>query len=168
MNEPVWLKQARKYVGLKEVPGKGNNKTIVGFWAKIKQKFNNDEVPWCAGFVGAVLEEVGITSTRSAAARSYQTWGYKLNGPAVGAIVVFWRGSPKGYQGHVAIVAGKDHNGNIMCLGGNQGDMVCVKPFGRGRVVTYRWPSRDGVQYGSPNYDLPFVASEYGVSTNEA
>lgn len=168
MIEPIWLRQARKYLGLKEVPGKGNNKTIIGFWQKIKQKFVTDDVPWCAGFVGAMLEEAGIRSSRSAAARSYQTWGYKLNGPAVGAIVVFWRGDISSYQGHVGIVVGKDHNGHIMVLGGNQGDMVCVKPFGRERVLSYRWPSIDYKSYGSPNYDLPYVTSDGHVSTNEA
>src|SRR6478735_4519617 len=101
MYECPWLAEARKYIGQKEIAGPRHNSWIVSLWKKLKLAFNDDETPWCAGFVGFCLEAVGIQSTRSAAARSYQNWGVQIDRPVPGAIVVFWRGSPTGYSGHV-------------------------------------------------------------------
>lgn len=166
MTEPAWLARARTYVGVREVPGSKHNPTILSWWSKIGAPFRDDETSWCAGFVGGVLEESGIRSSRSAAARSYLKWGATLPAPVVGCIVVFWRGSPSGWSGHVGFVVGKDQRGNLMVLGGNQGDMVSIKPFGRDRVLGYRWPS-PGPNPG-PVGTLPLVTSDGRVSTNEA
>lgn len=159
-----WIAHARTFLGLREVPGARHNATILGWWQKIFADFRDDETPWCAAFVGGVLEEVGIKSTRSAAARSYLKWGRALSQPVPGCVVVFWRGSPSGWSGHVGFVVGKDAFGNLMVLGGNQGDAVNIKPFGRERVLGYRWP--DGVAV--PEAGLPVVKSDGRVSTNEA
>ena len=164
MSEPAWLARARTYVGVREVPGSKHNPTILSWWSKIGASFRDDETSWCAGFVGGVLEESGITSSRSAAARSYLTWGQRLAAPAVGAVVVFWRGAPSGWSGHVGFVVGKDQRGNLMVIGGNQGDMVSIKPFGRDRVLGYRWPL--GVQL--PKLELPLLSSDGRLSMNEA
>lgn len=161
---PAWIDRARSYIGLREVPGARHNPTIIGWWKGILADFRDDETPWCAAFVGGVLEEAGIKSTRSAAARSYLKWGLKLDRPAVGCVVVFWRGSPGGWSGHVGFVVGKDADGNLMVLGGNQGDAVNIKPFGRDRVLGYRWP--DGMPL--PDSALPVLRSDGRLSTNEA
>lgn len=160
-----WLTVAEKYLGTTEVKGAKHNPVIVKWWAAIRMHFTDDETPWCAGFVGGVLEECGIRSTRSAAARSYENWGQKLSQPALGCIVVFWRGRPSGSFGHVGFVAGRDQFGNLMVLGGNQGDAVNIRPFSWGRVLDYRWPS--GVPLPT-NFDLPLIRSGGQLSTNEA
>ncbi|MFG1246811.1 NlpC/P60 family protein [Xanthobacter flavus] len=159
-----WIAHARTFLGLREVPGARHNATILGWWQKIFADFRDDETPWCAAFVGGVLEEVGIKSTRSAAARSYLKWGQPLNRPVPGCVVVFWRGSPSGWSGHVGFVVGKDADGNLMVLGGNQGDAVNIKPFGRDRVLGYRWPD----DLPLPGGDLPLLRSDGRLSTNEA
>lgn len=164
MTEPSWIVHARTYIGLKEVPGKASNPTVVSWWSKISAPFRDDATPWCAGFVGGVLEETGIKSSRSASARSYLKWGSHLVAPCPGCIVVFWRGTPKGFSGHVGFVIGKDASGNLMVLGGNQGDQVSIRPFSRDRVLDYRWPSGFPV----PPLSLPVVASDGKLSTNEA
>lgn len=164
MTDPVWVAKAFGYVGIREIPGSKHNPTIVGWWSKIVAPFRDDETSWCAGFTGGVLEEVGIKSSRSAAARSYLKWGVKLSAPAVGAVVVFWRGSVNGWSGHVGFVVGKDQAGNLMVLGGNQGDMVSIKPFGRDRILGYRWPA--GLPL--PALILPVVRSDGRLSQNEA
>jgi uncharacterized protein (TIGR02594 family) len=110
-------------------------------WERIKAPFRNDETPWCAAFVGSNLELEDIVSSRAASARSYERWGQKLYNPAVGAIVVFWRGSPSGWSGHVGFITGVDRSGNLLVLGGNQGDMVSIKAFSTSRVLSYRWPA---------------------------
>lgn len=164
---PFWLKTAHKYLGLKEIHGPTHNPQILEWWKKIKMPFNDDETPWCAGYVGGVLEESGIVSTRSASARSYLSWGKSIPGPAVGCVVVFWRGNPNGPYGHVGFVCGKDEFGHIMVIGGNQGDMVNIKAFAIDRVLSYRWP----VNEPSPATGwgiLPVIKSSGEVSTNEA
>lgn len=51
-----------------------------------------------------------------------------------------------------------------MVLGGNQGDVVSIKPFGRDRILGYRWPA--GVPL--PVLILPVVRSDGRLSQNEA
>lgn len=165
MADPSWISVARKYVGTKEVPGSGNNPVIIRWWQAIRSAIRDDLSPWCAALVGGVLEEAGIVSSRSAAARSYLKWGTALSKPAYGCVVVFWRGAPTGWSGHVGFVVGKDQRGNLMVLGGNQGDMVSIKPFGTERVLGYRWPAGS---FAVPNYSLPLFTSDGRVSQNEA
>ena len=95
---------------------------------------------------------------------AWLNFGTKLAAPCVGCVVVFWRGDIKGWSGHVGFVVGKDKLGNLMVLGGNQGDMVSIKPFIRSRVLGYRWPTSIGI----PELTLPLLASGGRVSTNEA
>lgn len=163
----IWLEKAKSYIGLSEVPGKVHNSKILGWWKAIRSAFRDDETPWCAAFVGGVLEECGIKSSRSATARSYLKWGFPLGGPAVGAIVVFWRGSPCGSKGHVGFVVGKDKTGNLMVLGGNQGDKVSIAAFSPMRVLDFRWPDAKNIPYQSWE-NLPLINHKGELSTNEA
>jgi len=157
MSEPRWLIEAEKYVGLKEVAGPKSSPTVVNFWKIIRLSgISNDDVPWCAAFVGAVLENVGITSTRSGLAKSYLNFGTKQNAPTLGSIVVFSR---KG-GGHVGFVVGKDKDGNLYVLGGNQSDSVSVKKFTTANVVGYRWPDAKVSQS-----TLPVLASAADFET---
>jgi uncharacterized protein (TIGR02594 family) len=164
MYECPWLQRARRYIGVKEIHGPKHNPLIVRMWERIKAVFRDDETPWCAAFVGSILELCGIQSTRSAAARSYQNWGVKIDRPIPGCIVVFWRGSPRGYSGHVGFVTGVTRSGNLIVLGGNQGDMVSEKAFTKDRVVSYRWPT--GVPV--PKEALKVTDKKVSISTNEA
>lgn len=145
-----WFLYAIKYVGMKEVSGIQSNPQIVEWWKEIHASYTDDSVPWCAAFVGGCLEEADIVSTRSATARSYETYGVELAGPAVGAIAVFWRDSLASGHGHVGFVAGRDESGNLIILSGNKGDSVCYALFTEERLLGYRWP--DG-------YDLPDESS---------
>lgn len=164
---PYWLEKAYTYLGLAEVKGPKHNPKIVEMWKRIRAPFTDDETPWCAALVGGVLEECGIRSTRSAAARSYLKWGIPLSGAARGAVVVFWRKSPTGPYGHVAFVVGKDAYGNIMVIGGNQGDRVSIAAFDPVRIIGYRWP--EGEPLPAAGWaTLPVVNSTGEVSTNEA
>jgi len=168
MTRPFWLNTALNYRGTQEIPVREHNPLILDWWKKIKQGgIKDDETAWCAAFVGGVLEERGIRCSRSAAARSYQNWGVRLDGPAVGAIVTFWRDSPQGWKGHVGFLVGKDQMGNLMVIGGNQGNEVNIKPFATKRVLAYSWPqSIDLPQIGMDI--LPVVQSDGRLSTNEA
>jgi uncharacterized protein (TIGR02594 family) len=131
---------------------------------RIKWPIRDDETAWCAAFVGSNLELEDIQSSRSPAARSYERWGQKLYKPAVGAIVVFWRGSPNGWSGHVGFITGIDKVGNLLVLGGNQGDQVSIKAFTRDRVLSYRWPAGEPL----PGQITKRETTTGKVSTNEA
>lgn len=167
---PPWLTRANSYLGEKEIRGKGHNPKIVGFWKSVCIPWvRDDETPWCAAFVGAVLELMGFVSTRKGNARSYMNWGIPIDKPCVGAIVVFWRGSRKGWKGHVGIVVGKDKKGRLLVLGGNQGNSVSIKAYPSlgqpgSRVLGYRVPKG----YQLPlDYELP-VGSAHLTNNNEA
>lgn len=83
-----------------------------------------------------------------------------LTKPTEGCIVVFERQG----GGHVGFVVGKDSAGNLMVLGGNQGDAVNIRPFAMSRVSGYRWPDSLPPSIGS----LPLLASNGELSNNEA
>ena len=166
MTEPRWLSLARAYIGVREIKGSRHESLILKWWQAIKAPFRDDETPWCGAFVGGVLNEAGLPIVSGgASARAWLKLPVKLDRPAVGCIVVFWRGSRTGASGHVGFVVGKDRHGNLMVLGGNQSDAVNIKPFDRERVLGYRWPSK---WPDESRFDLPVIASDGRVSTNEA
>lgn len=162
-----WIDLAKSYIGLSEVPGKKHNSKILEWWKAIKATFMDDETPWCAAFVGGVLEECGIESSRSAAARSYLKWGVPLAGPCEGCLVVFWRGVPDGWPGHVGFVVGRDELGNLMVLGGNQGDRVSVQGFSSLRVLDFRWPKGEPIPAKIGYHTLPPMGRALPLSRDE-
>jgi uncharacterized protein (TIGR02594 family) len=167
MTEPFWLQKAKSYLGTFEVHGPKTSPTILKWWQRIGASFRDDETPWCAAFVGGVLEESGIKSTKSAAARSYLKWGTQLPRPALGAIAVFWRGTPIAKSGHVGFLVGRDEKGNLLVLGGNQGDAVTIKPFAKDRLLAYTWPTLYKLPDMGDMY-LPLISASLPLSTNEA
>ncbi len=157
MNEPVWYKAAKKYIGLREIVGIKHQPLVVRMWARIKMAgIKDDETPWCAAFVGSCLEECEIRSTRSGWALDYAKFGQKLDFPAVGAIAYKKRVNSAGkiIGGHVAFVAGKNSKGQLMLLGGNQGNKVGIDPFAQSGILGYRWPNGYPLP---PRAELPLV-----------
>lgn len=178
MNELNWIAEAKKYIGIKEVKGVKHNPIILELWKSAFEAtnqpmpavFNNDETPWCGGFVGGVLAKAGLVHhipKNFSMARSWLKAGTKLDKPAYGCIVVFWRGSPNGTSGHVGFVVGKDKFGNLMVLGGNQADKVSIVPFSRARVLGYRWCGTQNLP-ANHRFTLPILNSDGKVSINEA
>ena len=158
--EPRWLATARKYIGMSEVKGSKHNPKILRFWQLIRAPFTDDETPWCAGFIGGILEEHGIKSTRSAAARSYLKFK-KLSAPRVGCICVLERGPA---HGHVFFFEGFTQTGNPVGVGGNQGDKVSRASFDKKRVLGYFWPPDEPVPPAGP---IP-TFDKISQSSNEA
>lgn len=162
-----WLIVGLTFLGLAEIPGKLTHPTIAGWLAKLKAPWRDDETAWCGTFVAAVMDLAGIKPVKGwAGARNWLSFGVKLPSPCVGCVVVFWRGKRDGWSGHVGFVVGKDARGNLMVLGGNQGNKVSIAPFDRSRVLGYRWPA--GASHPDLNIDLPPLDSDGKVSTNEA
>jgi uncharacterized protein (TIGR02594 family) len=132
---------AEAHLGLQEWPGSRHNPTIVEFAETVGHGWvQDDETPWCASFVGAVLAQLGLPHTGQLNARSYLTWGEEvpLEQARKGDVVVFWRVDPNSWQGHVGFYAGRDSRGNILVLGGNQGNKVSIAPYGETRLLSVR------------------------------
>lgn len=137
---PAWFEAAQREIGFKEKP---DNRGIQRYIDLAHCGKEGD--PWCAIFANAMLESTGHPGTRSAMARSFEHDGHfiKLAGPAMGAIVTFWRGIKSHGLGHVGFYCG-EAGGGISTLGGNESDQVMVQllrahgsTFG---LSGYYWP----------------------------
>ena len=141
MGTPKWMPIAQSYVGTKEIPGSKHNPVILEFFDACENGYvKNDETPWCAAFVGAMLHEAGYMGTNSLAARSYLRWGKACEAPSYGCIVVFKRGNSS-WQGHVAFFIREDEK-HVYVLGGNQRNSVNVSRYPKSKVLGYRVPSK--------------------------
>ena len=136
-----WMEEAWAQLGEEEIAGPKHNPEIVAYFADSKNAgIQNDEVAWCAAFVGAVLERSGIESTRSPMARSYESFGQPVpvDSPRYGCLAVLKRTNDPRF-GHVGFVTGWTDK-TVKLLGGNQNDAVSIAGYDRERVVALRWP----------------------------
>jgi len=146
------LRTARAEIGTTEVPGPKNNNRVVKYhaYATIQNKRGqNDSVPWCSSFCCFVAETTmvkgkPIGSPNSMAARSWLNWGVSVKGdPMPGDVVVYWRGSRDGWQGHVGFWVGENKSsGKIYTLGGNQRDRVSVAAYSKVKLLDIRRSSK--------------------------
>ncbi len=169
---PPWLRLAYSYLGLREIPGPRHNADVVGFWERLGLHFRDDETPWCAGFVNAMIKDAGLPITPSyrAAALGWRWSGYgtRLPGPALGAVMSITRPGRPG-SGHMTFVAGKDSHGRIMGLGGNQGNAVSINPYHPvNRGAQYHWPEGAPSPEHTGLMGLPIITSAGAELTNEA
>lgn len=162
-----WLVKAASYIGVHEIPGAKDEFKIVRLWKQggIPLSVDDDETPWCAAFVSAMLELTGIPSAKSGWALDYANYGKKLSGPAVGCIAVFRR---KG-GGHVGFVVGRTKNDQLVMLGGNQDDEVKLSIYDEDKAIAYRWPSKFALPDKTGLERLPYVtANTYSKPLKEA
>lgn len=139
---PLWLELARGQVGVKEIPGNKHNPTVVQYFAEASHaEIRDDETPWCAAFVGAMLHRAGIKPSGSLMARSYLRYGDELKKPIVGAIAIFPRAGSPG-SGHVTFVDDVSEDGKTFSgLGGNQRNSVCRVTYRTSEALGFRYPS---------------------------
>ena len=132
---------AIKEYGQTEIPGPQANPRITWYHSFTDGKATSDEISWCSSFVNAAVFESGLVGTKSAAARSWLSWGQKANGD-IGDICVLWRGSKEGWQGHVGFVHVPFRDGaSVVCLlGGNQANAVSVQYYPAARILDFRKP----------------------------
>lgn len=135
-----WMELAKAEIGVKERAGKAINPKIKAYYEEAGHPYiKDDAVPWCAAFVGAMLERAGLKGTGALTARSYLTWGKPLKTPKPGAIMVFKRGNSS-WQGHVAFYVTQDAT-HYHVLGGNQGNAVSIAKYKKEDLIGIRWPS---------------------------
>ncbi len=171
-DQPKWLQHAFSFLGLKEIKGKRHNDTIVGFWEALKLHFRDDETPWCAGFKNRMIQMAGLPIPKKyrAAALGWRWNGHgtRLDGPALGAVFSCKRPGRAG-SGHTGFVAGRDRRGNVMILGGNQGNAVSINPYSpTARDAQYHWPQGSIPPRKTGMDTLPIINSDGRQLQNEA
>jgi uncharacterized protein (TIGR02594 family) len=92
---------------------------------------------WCARFMNFVLERLGLPGTSSDVAKSFASYGKRLEGPKVGAIAVMNRGKS---GGHVGVVSGFDKDGDPIIISGNYSRRVAEAVYDRSRIIAYVSP----------------------------
>lgn len=133
-----WITTAYALLGTREYPGSRNNEEILK-WARVtglSNVYNADSIPWCGLFVSFCMVDNGWAPPNQPLwALNWNKFGFRLNEPAFGAIMVFKRNG----GGHVGFYMSEDKY-NYHILGGNQSDMVSIAKVAKSRCVGYRWP----------------------------
>lgn len=136
--EPAWIVAARSKIGEREIPGSRDNPWIVSFWQRLGASwFNDDETPWCGGFVAWCLDQAGLPYPKMyPRASSFKTHGTAV--PAqLGAIGVKARTGGN----HVFFIVGETPDRMYYkALGGNQSNMVSIVDIRKTDVDAIRWP----------------------------
>ena len=160
---PPWITEGLKHLGTREVPGSTTQPVIRKWLIELGAWWRDDETPWCGVFVGHCVNAAGLSIPKDFY-RAKAWAGYAplkvIPRPAYGCVVVFGRTG----GGHVGFVLGEDRQGNLMVLGGNQGDQVSIRPFARSRVLAYVWPGQAPLP---GRYDLPVLDSDGRLSVRE-
>lgn len=149
--EPLWLRIAYQDLrrGIREIPGPQHHQRILDAHALCTLKATTDEVPWCSAMVNLWMHEAHVKITKSAAARSWLTWGVAVSPihPPIGAVVVLQRGGAnqpgpevRDAPGHVGLFWGHGEPGRVLVLGGNQSDAVTIASYPATRLLGFRWP----------------------------
>lgn len=136
-----WLDIARKELGVREIVGGKHNPRVLEYHAATRLGAKTDEVPWCASFVGWCLQQAGLESTRSAAAKSYATYGSSTF-LMPGAIIVFGPHDPDAVgTGHVGFVNAMAQGAYVEVISGNCNNAVRLKKYRWADAVAVRWPT---------------------------
>ncbi|PWE52137.1 TIGR02594 family protein [Metarhizobium album] len=165
--EPVWMRDARRFMGLKEVAGAKSNPTIIS-WAKrlggwVASYFTNDDIPWCGLFVANIMATTlprELLPKNPLGALEWSKFGIPLPEPILGAIMTFTRTG----GGHVGLYVGEDAT-HYHILGGNQSNSVSITRIDKARLHSIRWPSTGGFPSGGR---VRLTSAGVPVSKNEA
>jgi uncharacterized protein (TIGR02594 family) len=156
-----WITEAKKHLGLKEVIGKGTNLTIQSWLSNLRAWWRDDETPWCGTFVAHCIKSSGYELPKHwYRAMGWLEWGVDIgNVPCFGCVAILSRAG----GGHVFFVLGYDKKGNLVGIGGNQGNSVSYQSFDINRVVGYRMPKNTFNRQA-----ISVIDTTYKISNNEA
>ena len=166
-NPPLMVAEAMKFLGLKEIKGTVNNKTIIG-WAKeiggnIDDIYKSDEIAWCGLFMAILAFRTKRTLPKDPLwALNWNTFGNRVEkeDAMFGDVLVFVRNG----GGHVGLYVGEDKTAYHV-LGGNQSDSVSVTRILKTRLYGVRRP----LYKNQPISVRKYILSPNGtLSKNEA
>lgn len=167
MSDTRWMDIAQAYLDRKihEVTG-GEHPDILKFFREIGHpEMNEDEIPWCAAFVGACLYEANMGHNNSAWAADYGKWSgadrVERADAKRGDIMVMTRNG----GGHVCFLEKDNGNGTFQGLGGNQSDAVTISTQSWSRVTYVMRPNGTGTPKLTKEdaKNLPLSPVEIGV-----
>lgn len=125
---PTLLEVMQSRLGIQELPGRGHNPVIVGWFKSIGHpEVQDDETSWCSVCCGSAAIEAGwpIPPVNvNMLARSWLTWGREvaIDDIQPGDVAVWPRGNSS-WQGHVNVVESVKGK-KVVCIGGNQGGLA--------------------------------------------
>ena len=92
------------YYGETEVEGAGSNSVILNIikWG-ISWAYDDSKTAYCAIGLSHAIHAITGNFKAILAARHFLRVGRKVENPVYGDIVVFWRGKPNGWKGHVGL-----------------------------------------------------------------
>lgn len=161
--DPVWLAEARRWMGLREIAGAASNPKILEWGKAGAAWYVDDDVPWCGAFVfgqfASALPAEALP-VNPLWARGWAKFGAPLAKPSPGAVLVFERGPT---AGHVGFYVGEDAS-RFRVLGGNQSNAVTETWIAKSRILAIRWPK----SVSPPTAQRVHVTAGGGASTNEA
>ncbi len=164
--ELPWIAEARKHIGLKEDTSKfKHSPTILGWLKKLGAWWMDDETPWCGVFVAHCLQAAGVKFPKNwFRALAYLNDETKLAKPAYGCVAVKTRVG----GGHVCFVVGKDKaTGKLVCLGGNQSNMVCYALYNESDFEAFIWCGQASTP-AQHRYHLPILSNVKATGVTEA
>jgi uncharacterized protein (TIGR02594 family) len=107
-----------------------------------------DEVPWCSSFANGVARLLGLPRSASKAARSWLAIGSRIElllaDPGFDVVILSRGPDPQppatvyNAPGHVGFFAGWSSAGDVVLVGGNQGDAVSRASFPASRILGIR------------------------------
>lgn len=138
---PAYFIRALGFIDTPELI-KGQLNPLVEAWLVNHTRFPPEQInaktAWCGAFVSAMLEQSGYKSPHSAAAAKYMDIGKACPIDTLYSVLVLRRGTT---QFHVAFNAGFAGD-QVMLLGGNQSNKVCIKLDSQSKILSARLPAR--------------------------
>ena len=159
LNFPSFVKSALKEVGVKEIVGSSHESRVLEYQKTTAGKYSDDETPWCGAFVSWVMKQAGINHGLKTPerAKDWSSFGYAVNEPTIGSVAVKSRVG----GGHVCIVIGKQKDGKLLCVGGNQNNEVNIHAYDKSVFESFR-------NYDKVQYPLVIVSITSGAKVTEA
>lgn len=164
-NDLAWMIEAKRHIGLKEVSGKTHNSTILSWLKSLGAWWSEDETAWCGTFIAHCLKVAGVKYPKHwYRALDYVNYGSKLSRPAYGCVAIKARQG----GGHVCFVVGRDEKTRkLVCIGGNQSNMVCYALYAESDFQEFRWYGLTGSP-AQHRYDLPIMTGVTATKVSEA
>lgn len=132
-----------KLYGTAEVAGAKSNPVLLDIMRKHHLQADDDSTTaWCGIMMAEAFQRAGHSDMIPHGYLSARSWlnlqnPVTLDNAEIGDIVIFWRGTPEGWQGHVACFVNRIGS-NVLVAGGNQGDRVSIAQYGTDRILGIR------------------------------
>jgi uncharacterized protein (TIGR02594 family) len=138
---------AKRFLDVEEVEGMASNPLVLAMLKLDARWPKDDATPWCSAFVNFVAWLLGLPRSKSLAARSWLLVGEPIElfeARQSNDVVILKRGSGNqpgpaeiNAPGHVGFFAGRAP-GEVIVLGGNQGNQVSIQRYPSERVIGVR------------------------------